>query len=190
MDGPASEGGMVGAKRMNDRITEFIILERCPTCRYYGGNTLELLFWALLEIFTYALAPLSALIALVHVDLEWLFPYLAIRLMLPGFLFVGPIFFTINTSTSTMYSITSSVKQSTLNSFKFSYTVYWIIDLAIDVQQVSEDLLNMDVWKRCLWASTLLIANIYALLLTSVVLQLIYYQHYIIIEENVCLLRH
>lgn len=43
----------------------------------------------------------------------------------------------------------------------------------------------MVVWKRCIWASTLFLANIYALLLTLVVLQLIYYQHNIVIEEQV-----
>ncbi|KAL3986383.1 hypothetical protein ACH3XW_42520 [Acanthocheilonema viteae] len=43
----------------------------------------------------------------------------------------------------------------------------------------------MEVWKRCIWASAMLITNIYAVLLAVVVLQLIYYQHYIVIEEQI-----
>ncbi|EJW71187.1 hypothetical protein WUBG_17906, partial [Wuchereria bancrofti] len=66
----------------------------------------------------------------------------------------------------------------------FSYILYWFIDVIIDVQQVSDNLLEMEVWKRCIWASALLIANVYALILAIIVAQLIYYQHYIIIEEQ------
>ncbi|CAG9529571.1 unnamed protein product, partial [Cercopithifilaria johnstoni] len=120
------------------------------------------LLWGISELFLYGLAPLSAFFALIHADLEWLFPTYAMRTLFPSFMLILPILFTI-----------------------FSYILYWFIDLIIDVQQVSDNLLDMEVWKRCIWASALLITNIYAVLLTIVVLQLIYYQHYIVIEEQV-----
>ncbi|VDN35738.1 unnamed protein product [Gongylonema pulchrum] len=66
-----------------------------------------------------------------------------------------------------------------------SYITFWSIDLAIDVQQLPEDLFDMVVWKRCIWAGALFVANIYAFLLTCVVLQLVYYQHCIVIEEQI-----
>lgn len=43
----------------------------------------------------------------------------------------------------------------------------------------------MEVWKRCVWASVMLITNIYSALFAVVVLQLVYYQHCAVIEEQV-----
>ncbi|KAM3716412.1 ABC transporter G family member [Dirofilaria immitis] len=152
---------LVGIKRIYDHVNQFLILDRCRSCRLYEEQNAGL-FWFIPELLLYGLAPLSALIALIHADLEWLFPTYAIRLLFPSFMLAVPILFTI-----------------------FSYILYWFIDLIIDVQQVSDNLLDMIIWKRCIWAGALLITNIYAILLAIVVLQLIYYQHYIIIEQQV-----
>uniref|UniRef100_A0A8R1Y092 Uncharacterized protein n=1 Tax=Onchocerca volvulus TaxID=6282 RepID=A0A8R1Y092_ONCVO len=152
---------ILGFKRIYDHVNQFMILDRCVSCRLYQEQNTGL-FWAIFELSLYGAAPLSAIIALIYADLEWFFPTFAIRLLFPSFILIIPILFTI-----------------------FSYISYWIIDLIIDVQQVSENLINLIVWKRCIWASALLIANIYAILLAIIVSQLIYYQHYIIIEEQV-----
>uniref|UniRef100_A0A915Q2J2 Uncharacterized protein n=1 Tax=Setaria digitata TaxID=48799 RepID=A0A915Q2J2_9BILA len=151
-----------GIKRIYEHLNHFMIVDRCTSCRKYEGNNVDMLFWGIYELSVYGMAPLTALVALIHADLEWFFPTYALRVLFPSFMLVGPIFFTI-----------------------FSYILYWLIDLVIDVQQISENLLDMTVWKRCIWASGLLISNIYALLLAIVVSQLIYYQHYINIEERV-----
>uniref|UniRef100_A0AAF5Q755 Uncharacterized protein n=1 Tax=Wuchereria bancrofti TaxID=6293 RepID=A0AAF5Q755_WUCBA len=151
---------MIGIKRLYDHINQLMIMDQCISCRLYEEQTAGLL-WGLSELLLYGLAPLSALFALIHADLEWLFPTYAMRTLFPSFMLVLPITLTI-----------------------FSYILYWFIDVIIDVQQVSDNLLEMEVWKRCIWASALLIANVYALILAIIVAQLIYYQHYIIIEEQ------
>ncbi|VDK79771.1 unnamed protein product [Litomosoides sigmodontis] len=130
--------------------------------RYFCYKAYIKLVWVISELFLYGLAPLSALLALIHADFEWLFPSYAMRALFPSFTLVLPVLFTI-----------------------FSYILYWLIDLVIDVQQVSDNLLDMEVWKRCVWASVMLISNIYSVLLAVLVLQLIYYQHCAVIEEQV-----
>uniref|UniRef100_A0A0R3RH89 Uncharacterized protein n=1 Tax=Elaeophora elaphi TaxID=1147741 RepID=A0A0R3RH89_9BILA len=151
----------IGIKRLYEHANQLMILDRCTSCQLYQEGTAGIL-WGVSELFLYGLAPLSALFALIYADLEWLFPTYAVRTLFPSYMLVLPILFTI-----------------------FSYILYWLIDLIIDVQQVSDNLLDMEVWKGCIWASAMLITNIYAVLLAIVVLQLIYYQHYIVIEEQV-----
>ncbi|MCP9257095.1 hypothetical protein DINM_000329 [Dirofilaria immitis] len=199
---------LVGIKRIYDHVNQFLILDRCRSCRLYEEQNAGVLFWFIPELLLYGLAPLSALIALIHADLEWLFPTYAIRLLFPSFMLAVPILFTISLINYNNHRInmpknihsdinnnnngSNNNNNNNDNNDLIMIIIVMIMMIMTSIvsnndnnNNISDNLLDMIIWKRCIWAGALLITNIYAILLAIVVLQLIYYQHYIIIEQQV-----
>uniref|UniRef100_A0A915A439 Transmembrane protein n=2 Tax=Parascaris univalens TaxID=6257 RepID=A0A915A439_PARUN len=119
--------------------------------------------WALFGTFMFVFAPVMAVTALLYSDIEWCFPAVANRRGTTAAVLLFPMPITI-----------------------MCYIVIYFASLAVNVQLMLEDgSVDFSAWRECVTVTALVVVNIYCLLLTVVVIQMVYAQHLIVIEDQV-----